>query len=159
MLLWQAVATLVIATLAGSWAGVHGAVSAALGGVIDVSARVRMRQAILSLLTIQAVLTLMIAAGFYMYRGQYSVALAAMYGGGVGIVVSLMLTFRLARAARPGSGIAGLYLGALERFAFVLVATGAGIALIRLDPISLIAGFAGAELAYYIAAGVVRARN
>lgn len=118
-----------------------------------------MRRAILSLLAIQAVLTLMIAAGFYVYRGQYSAALAAMYGGGVAIVVSLMLAFRLARAARPGAGIAGLYLGALERFVFVLVATGAGIALIRLDPIALIAGFVGAELAYYIAAGVVRERN
>ena len=40
MLLWQAVATLVIATLAGLWTGVHGAVSAALGGAINLSAGV-----------------------------------------------------------------------------------------------------------------------
>jgi ATP synthase protein I len=117
------------------------------------------RKAILSLLAIQAVLTLMIAAGFYVYSGRYPTALAVIYGGAVAIVVSLMLAFRLARAARPGAGIAGLYLGALERFVFVLAATGAGIALIHLDPVALIAGFVGAELAYYIAAGVVRERN
>lgn len=117
------------------------------------------RRAVLSLLAIQAVLTLMIAAGFYVYSGYYPAALAAMYGGAVAIIVSLMLAFRLARAARPGAGIAGLYLGAIERFVFVLAATGAGIALIHLDPIALIAGFVGAELAYYVAAGIVRERN
>ncbi|HSU44374.1 MAG TPA: ATP synthase subunit I [Casimicrobiaceae bacterium] len=40
VLLWQAAATLVIATLAGLWAGVHGAVSAGLGGVVNLTAGV-----------------------------------------------------------------------------------------------------------------------
>lgn len=38
MLLWQAVATLVIAAIAGLWVGFHGALSAVLGGVINLSA-------------------------------------------------------------------------------------------------------------------------
>ena len=40
MLLWQAVATLIIAVIAGLWAGVHGAVSAGLGGVVNLTAGV-----------------------------------------------------------------------------------------------------------------------
>ena len=32
VLLWQAAATLIIAVIAGSWVGVHGALSALLGG-------------------------------------------------------------------------------------------------------------------------------
>lgn len=38
VLLWQAAATLIIAFIAGSWVGVHGALSALLGGVINLSA-------------------------------------------------------------------------------------------------------------------------
>ena len=40
VLLWQATATLVIAAIAGLWAGFHGALSALLGGVINLSAGV-----------------------------------------------------------------------------------------------------------------------
>jgi ATP synthase protein I len=37
-LLWQAAATLIIAAIAGAWAGFHAALSAILGGVINLSA-------------------------------------------------------------------------------------------------------------------------
>jgi ATP synthase protein I len=40
VLIWQAVATLIIAAIAGLWAGMHGALSAVLGGVINVAAGV-----------------------------------------------------------------------------------------------------------------------
>lgn len=40
MLIWQAAATLVIAGIAGLWAGMHGALSAGLGGVINMAAGV-----------------------------------------------------------------------------------------------------------------------
>jgi len=40
VLLWQTVATLAIAVIAGLWAGVHGALSAVMGGVINLSAGV-----------------------------------------------------------------------------------------------------------------------
>ena len=39
-LVWQAVATLAIAVVAGLWVGFHGALSAVLGGVINLSAGV-----------------------------------------------------------------------------------------------------------------------
>jgi ATP synthase protein I len=40
VLAWQAAATLVIAGVGGLWVGVHGALSAVLGGVVNVSAGV-----------------------------------------------------------------------------------------------------------------------
>jgi ATP synthase protein I len=40
VLLWQAAATLIIAAIAAPWAGFHGALSALLGGVINLSAGV-----------------------------------------------------------------------------------------------------------------------
>jgi ATP synthase protein I len=40
ILKWQAVATLAIAVIAGMWAGGHGALSAVLGGVVNLSATV-----------------------------------------------------------------------------------------------------------------------
>ena len=40
MLVWQAAATLIIAAIAGVWAGFHGALSAVLGGVVNLSAGV-----------------------------------------------------------------------------------------------------------------------
>jgi ATP synthase protein I len=40
VLIWQAAATLVIAAIAGLWAGMHGALSAGLGGVINMAAGV-----------------------------------------------------------------------------------------------------------------------
>ena len=40
VLLWQTAATMLIAAIAGAWVGVHGALSAVLGGVINLSAGV-----------------------------------------------------------------------------------------------------------------------
>jgi ATP synthase protein I len=40
VLVWQAAATLVVAAFAGLWAGVHGALSAGLGGVVNLTAGV-----------------------------------------------------------------------------------------------------------------------
>ena len=38
VLKWQAVATVVMAAVAGAWAGRHGALSAVLGGVVNITA-------------------------------------------------------------------------------------------------------------------------
>jgi len=40
VLVWQAAATLIIAGVGGLWVGVHGALSAVLGGVVNISAGV-----------------------------------------------------------------------------------------------------------------------
>jgi len=113
-----------------------------------------MRKAILSLLAIQAGITLAVAAGFYVYQGP-AAACSALYGGAIAMGVSGLLAFRLARASRPGAGLAGLYLGAAERFIFVAAAFGGGIAAIGLAPLPMIAGFGIAELGYFIAGALV----
>lgn len=114
-----------------------------------------MRKALTSLLAIQAGITLAVAAGFYVYQGLAAAA-AVFYGGGIALGVSVLLALRLARAARPGAGVAGLYLGAIERLIFVAAAFAAGIAALKLAPLPLLAGFAGAEIGYFLAAGLVR---
>jgi ATP synthase protein I len=112
-----------------------------------------MRTATYSLLAIQALLTLVIAAAFYIQRGELTAVWSACYGGGVGLGVSALLAYRLMQAARPGASIAGLYLGAVERFVFVAVAFAVGLAVLKLAPLPLLVGFVGAEVGYYIAAG------
>lgn len=126
----------------------HGAVAS----VAEPSALAAMRSALFNLLAIQAVISLAIAAGFYAHRGTAGIAEAALYGGGTGLAVSALLGLRLLRAARPGAGVGGLYLGAIERFAFVAAAFAVGLGALGLAPIPLLVGFGGAQCAYFIAA-------
>jgi len=114
-----------------------------------------MRKVMLSLWAIQAIATFVVAGGFFAYMGL-GAALAALYGGAVGMVVSALLAWRMNRASRPGASAAGLYLSTLERMVFVAAAFVLALAVLKLQPLALIAGFIGAELAYYIAAGVLR---
>lgn len=115
----------------------------------------RMRKALTNLLAIQAGLTLAVAAGFYVYRGGFSAG-SALCGGAIALVVTSLLAFRLARAARPGAGVLGLYLGTFERFLFIGAAFSFAIAALKLPPVPLLAGFVGAEIGYFFAAGMLR---
>ena len=114
-----------------------------------------MRKVLVSLLVIQAIVTLAVAGGFYTYAGV-GMAVAALYGGAIGLVVSVLLAWRMNQASRPGAGAVGLYLGALERMAFVVAAFVVGLAVLKLAPLALMVGFIGAEFAYYIVAGLLR---
>ena len=114
-----------------------------------------MRKVLVSLLVIQAIVTLAVAGGFFAYAGV-GMAVATLYGGAIGLVVSVLLAWRVNQASRPGAGAAGLYLGALERMVFVVAAFAVGLAIVKLAPLALIVGFIGAEFAYYIAAGLLR---
>ncbi|MGH8161843.1 MAG: ATP synthase subunit I, partial [Gammaproteobacteria bacterium] len=119
----------------------------------------RMRKVLLRLLAIQSAATLAIAIGFYLAFGSLLTAGAVFYGGATAIVVSLLLALRVGRASQPGASAAGLYLGAMERMVFVAAAFIVAIAVLRLVPIAVIAGFIGAEIAYYIAASFFRSRT
>src|SRR5699024_2810064 len=102
--------------------------------------------------------TLAIAIGFYVGFGSPLEAAAVLYGGAMAVVVSLLLAYRIGRASRPGASAAGLYLGAMERMVFVAAAFIIALAVLRLAPLGVIAGFIGAEIAYYIAASFLRSR-
>lgn len=117
-----------------------------------------MRKILLRLLAIQGVATLAIAIGFYMAFNSLLAAGSVLYGGAIAVVVSLLLAWRVERAQRPGGGVAGLYLSMLERMVFVAAAFVLAFLVLKLVPLALLAGFVGAEVAYYLTAGLLRRR-
>ena len=79
--------------------------------------------------------------------------MAAGYGGAVSIVVAFLLGRGVAKAAEVArhdhkKSMLILYLGALQRFVMVLLLFGIGLKGLGLAFIPMIAGFAGAQLAY-----------
>lgn len=112
-----------------------------------------MRKTLVRLLAIQIAATLAIAVGFYISIPGLWAVWSVLYGGAIAMVVSLLLAWRVVRASRPGAGVAGLYLSALERMAFVTGAFVLALTVLKLVPLALIAGFVGAEIAYYLTAG------
>ncbi|MGH8272214.1 MAG: ATP synthase subunit I [Gammaproteobacteria bacterium] len=116
-----------------------------------------MQKVLISLLAIQALTTLAIAIGFFVAYGAPSAA-AALYGGAIAMALSALLAWRMQRASRPGASAAGLYLGAMERMVFVAAAFVLALAVLKLAPLALIVAFVGAELAYYVAGGLLRRR-
>lgn len=117
-----------------------------------------MRKALVSLLAIQAGITLAIAAGFSVYQGLLAAGGAA-FGGAIALGVSSLLALRLYRAARPGASPLGLMIGPMERMVFVAAAFALAIVGLDLPPLPLVAGFAGAEMGYFLAAGVFRGKT
>ncbi|MGH8765274.1 MAG: ATP synthase subunit I [Burkholderiales bacterium] len=109
-------------------------------------------RALLSVLAVQAILILAIAAGFYAYHREWAMLWSALFGGSIGLGTSGLSAFRLAEAARADASLAGLYFGAVERFIFVAAAFAVALAVLKLAPVPLLAGFAGTQLAYFIAA-------
>lgn len=118
-----------------------------------------MRSGLRRLLIAQVVLTLAAALLMYYWRAPTTgIVLAALYGGGIALVDSLLLAWRTRRAAERASAgegqlqVISLLGGAVERFVFTLAAFGLGMAVLELDPVALIAGFACAEMGYLGAA-------
>jgi ATP synthase protein I len=104
------------------------------------------------LILLQVGVSTVIAAAFFMAKGQGE-ALAAFYGGVISIVIAFLLgrgVVRAADAARrdPKKSMLILYLGAVQRFALVLVLFGVGLKGLSLAFLPMLAGFAGAQLAY-----------
>ena len=107
-----------------------------------------------ALLIIQAALVAAAIGGAWYLRGD-AAALAALYGGAVALLNTLMLSRRLVRAGElaktdPQRGVYSLYFGAVQRFVFVLAALAVGLGLLKLDPLPLLASFALAQLAYLV---------
>jgi ATP synthase protein I len=103
-------------------------------------------------IALQVGVGVVIAAAFFMARGQGE-ALSAFYGGLISIVVAFLLgrgVVRAAEAARHDhkKSMLILYLGAVQRFVLVLVLFGVGLKGLSLAFLPMIAGFAGAQLAY-----------
>ena len=84
--------------------------------------------------------------------------LAALYGGLIALSNSLLLGRRVRNLAVPTTedgkqAVTSLYVGALQRFVLTVLAMSAGMGLLGLDPLSLVATFAAAQIAYVVASG------
>jgi len=107
-----------------------------------------------SLLWIQTLLILAGTGFSYYYMSSFD-ALSAAYGGGIALFSSLILFRRTIKAmdsASEGSGqiMALLYIGVIQRYVFVLLGLGIGLALLDLNAKPLLAVFGVAQLAYFM---------
>ncbi|HUO44145.1 MAG TPA: ATP synthase subunit I [Burkholderiales bacterium] len=108
----------------------------------------------------QIVSSLLAAAFFFSGKG-WGAAEAVLYGGITGVAVTLLLGRSIKRASRaadnPGAGMRILYVGAAQRFFFVLGALALGLATLHLEPLALLVGFGLAQGGYFInARGMTR---
>jgi hypothetical protein len=112
------------------------------------------RRAIFSVMTAQLLVTALLAAGFLTVRGHWLEALAAVYGGGVALAATGWYWRGLVRSARAEAGVVRQVLmgGAIQRFAFVAAAFAAGMGMLALSPVPLLAAYAGSQLGYLLAA-------
>ncbi len=103
-------------------------------------------------ISLQVGASVLIAAAFFMAKGEGE-ALSAFYGGLIGIAIAFLLGRGVVRAADAAQqdqkrSMLILYLGAAQRFLLVLVLFGVGLKGFNLAFLPMIAGFAGAQLAY-----------
>jgi hypothetical protein len=90
----------------------------------------------------------------YYHMGSFD-AQSAAYGGGIALFSSLILMRRTKRAMKSvenGSGhvMALLYIGVIQRYVFVLLGLGIGLALLKLNAKPLLIVFGVAQLAYFM---------
>ena len=101
------------------------------------------------ILTIQCTLALL-AAGLVLvaFPDGGEAALAALYGGAVPPLVTLISAWRTGRAslAGVGGGMVQLYLGIAERYGLVVVLLGAGFAVLELAAGPMVLVFAAGQL-------------
>lgn len=115
-----------------------------------------MRRAIFSL---QAGLVLIGVGIAFFLEGQAGGA-AALYGGAVALINTWMLGRRVQRAGHVVAenaqyGMILLYVSAVVRFIFILVAIAVGLGALKLLPLPLVGNFVGAQLAFMLASVTV----
>lgn len=104
----------------------------------------------------QLLLTLLLAAGFFVFQDRpadAADALAACYGGAITIVISLWMAWWTQRTTRSARGLATaglgrLYLGNLTRYALAIVLLAIGLGVLRLAALPLVAAFAATQFGY-----------
>lgn len=106
-------------------------------------------------LAVQLVMSLLVAAVFFAISTEESLwrALSAVYGGLSSVVLALISIggFKRANAialSDPKQSMMILYIGAVIRFAAVMVLLGIGLGLLKLDALAVFTGFALAQASY-----------
>lgn len=102
----------------------------------------------------------LIGVGVAFFLAGQTGGVAALYGGGIALINTWMLGRRVQHVGRvvaesAQTGMALLYLSAVLRFLFILVAIAFGLAVMKLAPVPLIANFVGAQLAFMLASVAV----
>lgn len=110
--------------------------------------------AVRRVVALQAGAAALVAAGFFIGKGQWA-AVSGLYGGLISVVTAILLSRGVIRAADAAQqsqkkSMIILYLGAAQRFVLVLVLFGVGLAGLHLAPLPTIAGFVAAQLVYVI---------
>lgn len=98
----------------------------------------------------------LIAIGVAFFLAGKAGALAALYGGAVALANTRMLGNRVRRLSveavdNAQRGMVMMYVSAVVRFVFILVALAVGLGLLKLRPIPLIATFVGAQVVFMAA--------
>lgn len=110
--------------------------------------------AVRRVVALQAGAAALVAAGFFIGKGQWA-AVSGLYGGLISVVTAILLSRGVIRAADAAQqsqkkSMIILYLGAAQRFVLVLVLFGAGLAVVKFEPLATIVGFVAAQLVYVI---------
>ena len=102
----------------------------------------------------QVALSGLTALAFAGYSG-WPAAVAALYGGGIAVLSALWMGYRIRQAGGANkedlsSSAIMIYGGVALKFIFAITAFAAGMGLLKLAPLPLIAGFAVTQLGYLI---------
>lgn len=110
---------------------------------------------------IQLLVTTVVAAGFFAVRlyanGAVNVsawsAMSVFYGGTASVLLALISIRGFKRAnelalSDPHKSMMILYIGAVVRFAAVIIVLGIGLGVIKLEPMAVFIGFALAQTSY-----------
>lgn len=106
-----------------------------------------------NLLVAQLLLVGAVVVGAYFWGG-IPYTMAALFGGAIVLMNSLLLGRRMQRAEQlPGDRVAlAMYAGAVQRFVLAALGFALGMGLLALAPLPMLAAFAAGQLAYPIAA-------
>ena len=102
-----------------------------------------------SVLAYQAAIAVLVAAAFVL-AGGLQLGVAAFYGGLVALFLTGLRKRGIARVAESsyGRSMSRLYLGAAQRFLWVLALFALALAVLKLDPLASIIGFGLSQLGY-----------
>lgn len=93
------------------------------------------------------------ALAFFIWQGQTQ-ALSAIFGGAIALVNSLLMvrSYRRGQAKEGNRVLVSMYAGSAQRFVTAAVGFAAGLALLKLAPLPMIAAFALAQIGYVVGA-------
>ena len=115
-------------------------------------AAVVMRRVVRRLLTVQAILTIIVALSYLAFQ-ELDGFIAAVYGGLITLSGTLLMAWRISRAGEIGAkqkqqGYLEIYLGAIQKFILTLVLMAVGMGFMKLNPMSMIIAFAVTQLSF-----------